>query len=77
MTRKTFLQCAAGALAATAHAEAPGMLDAEKFRHHVDRFNGMLRKEEVVNPDSRDARAWDWMKARSCPALYSCPDAAA
>jgi hypothetical protein len=72
MTRKTFLQFAAGALAATAHAEVPGILDAETFRHHVDLFNAMA-KEEVVNLIP-DARAWDWMKA-NVP-LFMCPDAA-
>ena len=71
MTRKTFLQCAAGAFAAAARAaEAPAILDPESFRHHVDYFNAMV-KEEVVNLIP-DARAWDWMKV-NVP-LFTCPD---
>jgi hypothetical protein len=67
MTRKTFLQISAAALVRGA---VPSLLKAEDFRHHVEKFNGMV-KEEVVNyiPDSD---AWAWMKT-NVP-FFECPD---
>lgn len=48
------------------------VLEAETFRHHVDRFNTM-ENENVVNLIP-NARAWEWMK-ENVP-TFACPDPA-
>ena len=48
----------------------PFVLQAEKFRHYVDRFNRLDR--ETVVQHIPNAAAWDWM-VRNVP-LFECPD---
>src|SRR5262245_13544060 len=73
MNRRTFLGASAAAWWNPARAAAPRpalVLDAEKFRYHVEFFNSMA-KEDVVN-FIPDAQAWEWMKS-NVP-LFTCPD---
>jgi hypothetical protein len=72
ITRQDFLRIATAALipAATPPRRA-GVLEAEKFRHHVEFFNSTY-KEEVINYVP-DAQAWDWLK-QNIP-FFTCPDA--
>jgi hypothetical protein len=69
MTRRELL-CAAAALPA-APAAGTAILDAERFRHHVDAFNRM-DAEDVAN-FIPNAQAWEWMK-RNIP-FFTCSDA--
>src|SRR5258707_196932 len=48
------------------------VLDADNFRHHVDRFNAM-ENENVINLVP-NAGAWEWMK-ENVP-TFACPDPA-
>jgi len=59
-------------LVAEAEPAKPPVLDAESFRHHVERFN--TEDDELYANAFPNDQAWDFLKA-NIP-LFECPDEA-